>query len=340
MSTTKKKTTEQFVNDAKKVHGDKYDYSKVEYVNGLTEVCIICPIHGEFWQKPKVHLKGCGCTECGKHKSKQKGTIKTRRCSSVSNSKSIYTLDDFLYIANEKYGDRYDYSKMEYVDYETKVCIICPEHGEFWQTPKNHTYGCGCKKCVIDKKKKIFSSNTEEFISKANKVFNNLFSYENVKYVNNLTKVSITCRKHGDFLCTPGNHLRGRGCPICKAENYVYEDRLYNCLLTVFDKDDIVRQYRADWLTNRKSIDFFIPKYNIGIEHQGSQHFKPVKRLGGEEKYLKRIRLDKEKHEECLNNNVKLLYFAYEKYTIPKNYLGTVYGDEKDLIIEIKKLIK
>ena len=72
MGRTKKKTTEEFIKEAKEINGNKYDYSKVVYVNQLTEVCIICPIHGEFWQKPKNHLKGRGCPKCRRHCEKPK----------------------------------------------------------------------------------------------------------------------------------------------------------------------------------------------------------------------------------------------------------------------------
>lgn len=61
---SKKKTTEQFISEAIKVHGDKYDYSKVEYKGCNTDVLIICPIHGEFSQTPTHHLLGCGCKRC------------------------------------------------------------------------------------------------------------------------------------------------------------------------------------------------------------------------------------------------------------------------------------
>lgn len=55
---------DDFILMAKKVHGDKYDYSKVTYINNRTKVCIICPEHGEFWQTPYSHLKGCECPSC------------------------------------------------------------------------------------------------------------------------------------------------------------------------------------------------------------------------------------------------------------------------------------
>ena len=53
--------TVRFIENAKKVHGDKYDYSKVQYVDSDTKVCIVCPIHGEFEQFPGNHLRGYGC---------------------------------------------------------------------------------------------------------------------------------------------------------------------------------------------------------------------------------------------------------------------------------------
>lgn len=117
---------EEFIQQAKEIHGDKYDYSKVQYVNKTTKVCIICPIHGEFWQTPKQHLQGQGCPFC---------------------SNNISSKDFFIYKANITHNNKYDYSKVEYINCSTKVCIICPEHGEFWQYPNSHVRGDGCPYC-------------------------------------------------------------------------------------------------------------------------------------------------------------------------------------------------
>ena len=68
----RKSTQEEFIAKAREVHGEKYDYSKVEYINNRTKVCIICPIHGEFWQTPSNHLHGYECKECGRFKSRRK----------------------------------------------------------------------------------------------------------------------------------------------------------------------------------------------------------------------------------------------------------------------------
>ena len=108
-----KLTTEEFIKKAREVHGDKYDYSKVEYVKSKAKVTIICPEHGEFLQTPQKHLYGQGCPKCG-HKSE-------------------LTTEEFIKKAREVHGDKYDYSNVEYVDAKTNVCIICKQHGVFWQ---------------------------------------------------------------------------------------------------------------------------------------------------------------------------------------------------------------
>jgi hypothetical protein len=120
-------TTEEFIELARKIHGGKYDYSKVEYINNQTKVCIICPKHGEFWQTPQHHLKGFGC----------------KKCSITYN----YTTKEFIEICQKLYGNRYDYSKTVYKNQKTKVCVICPKHGEFYTYPMHHMRGVGCPDC-------------------------------------------------------------------------------------------------------------------------------------------------------------------------------------------------
>jgi len=114
-----------FLSRSKKIHGNKYDYSKVEYINNKTKVCIICPEHGEFWQTPYSHMVGFGCKKCSK----------------------IYDTDSFIKKAKEIYHNKYDYSKVKYIHSKEKVCIICPEHGEFYVTPNNFLKGHSCPIC-------------------------------------------------------------------------------------------------------------------------------------------------------------------------------------------------
>ncbi len=186
---------DEFVSKAKSVHGDKYDYSKVKYVNATTKVCIVCPEHGEFWQKPCEHLKGRGCRKCGWERLKSKA----------------FTTEEFIAKAREVHGDKYDYSKTVYVNQNTKVCIICPEHGEFWQNAGNHLSGKGCVKCVRPNE----GMTTEEFIAKAREVHGDKYDYSKTQYVNTYNDVCIICPVHGEFFQNPYNHLKGRGCPVC-----------------------------------------------------------------------------------------------------------------------------
>ena len=132
-------TTEEFICRAKEIHGDKYDYSKVNYINAHTKICIICPKHGEFWQTPNNHLTKYGCKKCAMD---------------ALTSNKPRSIEEFVKMSRELHGDKYDYSKVEYKNCKTKVCIICPKHGEFWQTPDNHinkTHPQNCPFCSESK---------------------------------------------------------------------------------------------------------------------------------------------------------------------------------------------
>ena len=162
-----------FVNKATKIHNNKYDYSKVDYVDMKTKVCIICPEHGEFWQTPYAHLIGEGCPLCS-HRSFK------------------YTKDEFIKKAREIHGNKYDYSKVDYVNMKTKVCIICPEHGEFWQTPEQHLKGHGCKKCGI---KTIWEKRErktkEQFINELESKFGKIYKYDLIEWKDCHTKIKL-----------------------------------------------------------------------------------------------------------------------------------------------------
>lgn len=200
---SKKKTIEEFLVEAKGIHGEKYDYSKVDYVNNLTKVCIICPEHGEFWQTPKAHICGNGCPKCARK---------------LVGEKSRKSVDDFIRDAKNVHGDKYDYSRVNYVDCETEVCIICPEHGEFWQTPIRHLNSNGCPKCVELKKNSDKLMPSEEFIKRLNAIFGDKYGYERVNYKNTRAQVTLVCKKHGEFTRKASSLLAGYGCPLCKKE--------------------------------------------------------------------------------------------------------------------------
>lgn len=213
-----KMTTEEFITKAREVHGDKYDYSKVEYVNSQTKVCIVCPIHGPFWQTPYSHLSGCGCSACY---SDNRG----------KNRKDRMTTEEFIKKAREIHGDTYSYDKTIYKNSKTPVIITCKIHGDFKQLPNNHLKGHGCKICAnheigqINKVKKqgVPPANkiyNDDFIQKAISVHGDKFSYEHTKYTYARNQITITCNTCGrDFKCVSTDFLKeGYTCPLCKKD--------------------------------------------------------------------------------------------------------------------------
>ena len=192
--------TENFIDKAKKIHGDKYDYSKVNYVNSKTKVCIICPKHGEFWQEPRHHLSKHGCPMCGKENSDRKQSL---------------TLNEFIEKSNQIHNGKYRYDKVNYVNAETKVCIICPKHGEFWQDPHSHLRGQGCPKCGRERNINSIKITNEAFIEKATQIHGGKYDYSKCIYKDSNTKVKIICPIHGEFWQIASSHLNGHGCVKC-----------------------------------------------------------------------------------------------------------------------------
>jgi len=211
---SKRLTTAEFIEKAKKVHGDRYDYSKVEYKTAKEKVHLICPDHGDFWQDAFSHTIGIGCPECGR--------VKT------TNAQKFST-EEFIKRAVEIHGDKYDYSEVDYRTARIKVTIICREHGEFEQIPDAHLRGHGCAKCRDSENSDRNSIGAEEFIRRAREIHGDKYGYELVEYKSGDLKVDIRCKIHGTFKQTPEVHLRGSGCPRCiktlNTEDFVLRAR-------------------------------------------------------------------------------------------------------------------
>jgi hypothetical protein len=104
---------------------------------------------------------------------------------------SQHKKETFILKAQLKHGNKYDYSKVDYQTIHTKVCIICPEHGEFWQEPCFHLSGCGCPKCGIIHTIKSKTSNTLNFINKSIAIHSAFYNYSQVHYINNGNNILI-----------------------------------------------------------------------------------------------------------------------------------------------------
>jgi hypothetical protein len=302
----KKKTTEEFIAQAKAVHGDKYDYSLAEYKNSHIKIKIICKIHGAFWTIPSHHLRKIGCPKCYGHK----------------------TTEDFIKLSKEIHGNKYDYSKSIYVSAKKMVLIICPTHGEFFQTASGHLDGYGCKKCVglnrkttdefivkaqkrhqnrYDYSKSIYISThkpliiicpihgeikqtpanhyrygcfkcfkthkytSEEFIELAIKKHNSKYDYSKVVYEKTNMPIKIICKIHGEFIQLPMTHLRGSNCPHCVRESSSSKNEMYlrELITTHFHKLKLEINFREYYGLRKLELDIWLPEINLAIEWNG-----------------------------------------------------------------------
>jgi hypothetical protein len=289
----------EFINRAKIKHGNKYDYSSVDYNGTKHKVIIICPIHGKFLQSPKTHMNGIGCMQCGHN-----------LCGKL-NTKST---ENFIRESQQIHNNKYDYSKSIYYGGKKKVKITCPIHGEFLQTAEHHLRGCDCPRCSIIDANILKNKTTKIFLENARHIHGESFIYNKVEYTHSKLPVIITCMIHGDFKQTPNSHLQGQGCPFCKSSKG--EQKIRNILIN--KHYNFKEQYRIKECRNKKPLpfDFAILQNNnlIGlIEYQGQQHFQEVKYFGGRKIFeVSKIR-DNIKKEFCYNNKIPLLEITYKE---------------------------
>ena len=206
-----KMTKDEFIVKAKNVHGDKYIYDKVEYVNNHSKICITCPTHGDFLQTPNLHIvKKNGCKKCG---------IEAR-----SENRRM-TTEEFVARAQKINGSVYDYSKVEYVNSQTKVKIKCKIHGSWMTKAELHLRGSKCPKCAINNRPSNKAKTQKQFLKEMKDKYGDMYDFSKVKYVNDRTKVIVICPKHSIFKKTPNALLRG-GCGKC-AKRAKYNTALF-----------------------------------------------------------------------------------------------------------------
>jgi len=277
----RKFTNYEFIKKSKEIHGDRYDYEKVNYTGCDDKVIIICKKHGEFEQTANTHLHGSGCNLCG---NEQTG--------------NHFRHDNTVFImkAIAIHKDKYDYSKVEYTGIDNKIIIVCKIHGEFEQIAYSHINGQGCPTCGKIKNSIQRTSCTDEFIEKSIKIHGNIYDYSSVEYKKSDIKITIICRKHGEFSIKPGNHIQGQGCPLCINKT---EGKLYINLIQFFPS--LQKQFKQQWCKKifHLPFDFCIPEYKIIIELDGRQHFQQVRNWSSPQEQQEN---DKFK-EKCANDN-------------------------------------
>lgn len=353
--------TLQFIEKARAIHGDRYDYSKVVYINNHTKVIIICPEHGEFLVTPARHLYGNKCKQCSRlTQNKNKVTqpvILLTKFNQIHNNKYRYpnlnyktckdkieiicpihgkfyqviayhlsgngcpkcgydkikfqnkcTFKEFLEKANLIHKHYYRYDEKFFINFNSKIKIYCPIHGDFYQRVNAHLRGQGCPKCGYLKTSDANKYTFEEFMEKAKIIHNNKYSYPDPNYVNMETKIGVMCDSHGIFYVAPANHLyRKSGCPSCnssKGEIFISE---------ILDKNTIqyIREYRIPNQKYRFEYDFYLPDYNLLIEFHGIQHYKAIPYFGGSDNFEYVKRNDLFKKELAKMTKYKLIVISY-----------------------------
>jgi hypothetical protein len=356
---SKRLTNEEFIEKARKKHGDKYDYSLVEYENAKTKIEIICEKHGSFYQTPTNHVRGRGCPLC-------------------SYEEKIIDQNKIINRFNKKHGIKYDYSLVVYTGTDNKVEIICSKHGIFEQTPHAHLKGQGCPLCCNN-----FKHTKDSFITKSNEEHNCMYDYSLVNYKNNKTQIKIICPIHGEFLQRPDAHLRGQGCPTCANINrthtiefviekfknvhkskYDYslvkyvnfytkvkiicskhgifeqtphahlkgqgcpicmESKGENKISKILDEKNVkfIREKRFKDCRDKLPLpfDFYLPEYNTCIEYDGTQHYYEIKHWN-DLNYVKKH--DKMKNDYCEEQEINLLRIKYNNNKIEKTILDFI----------------
>jgi len=289
-------TTEQFILKAIKKHGNKYDYSNVNYINSKIKIAITCREHGPYLQVPAYHLSGNGCMKCGKKSL----------CLSIMKTK-----EQFIEEANIIHNNKYDYSKVEYINTQNKVTILCNLHGEFKQTPNKHiSCKSGCNKCGFLSSSLKQRKSTEQFIKDAQMIHGDRYDYSKVNYTMSQEKVIIICKTHGEFEQIACEHLRKRcvNCPRCNPH---------------FSKMQI------QWL------DLLSKMYNIHIQHavNGIEHTIKTTQYKADG-YCKETNTIYEFNGDFWHGNPKL--YKPDDTT----YFGVTYGNLYQKTVKREELIK
>ena len=294
--------TQKFIAKAKGIHGDQYDYSKTVYTGANNPLTIICPVHGEFKKNPWTHLNAKSCSGCGKCADKRRSTRKFK------------DQDEFIKQLHIIYGDKYDYSLVDYKGVRKKVTLICPVHGSFERQASVLLLGVGCRNCEGNY---AFKTNAD-FITEAKGIHGDKYDYSRTAYINAKTKVSINCPIHGEFKQSPRNHVKGSGCPRC-SRTVSKAEMAVETVLKFYNYDYQIQFYFSDCRGKRRALpfDFRVLLRNgsiLMIEVDGDQHRDAVYR---QETLDNIISYDAIKTAYCQKNNIQFERIAYRTEHYP-----------------------
>lgn len=248
---------------ARKVHGDKYDYTKVVYKTAQVKIEIVCPSHGPFWQSSDAHVNGRGCPACGREKSKATAHLSTS------------TQEEYLEKVGKVHGNYYSYDKTKYLGRTKDIIITCPVHGDFQQKASNHLIGAGCPICGIEKAHAHYLQTTNDFITKSKKVHGDKYDYSISEYKGKDHPVIVNCKTHGPFLLKKAHHHylgHQTGCPKCSMSGTSKQEQALAeyvaSLFTGDEKEEILFNTRT--FIKPLELDILVQSRKIAIEYNGS----------------------------------------------------------------------
>ncbi len=205
---SRRKPFEDFLAKAKEVHGDRYNYSRVDFVSFSESVEIVCETHGSFYQTPTVHIKGHGCKACA-----VETTGELKRKSLEDAAPWVFSDPEVTPILST------------YLKATSPMSFVCNRHGEFSRMLNSYKTGYSiCKECNVEKDAQSRSSNTESFIEKAKQIFPD-YDYSRVAYTRVSGYVDVVCEKGHSFSQRAGNLLQGYGCPSCSKTGFSYNKK-------------------------------------------------------------------------------------------------------------------
>ena len=322
-----KLTTDKFIEKAKKVHGDKYDYSLTNYEHSKLPVIIKCSKHDKtFKTTPTVFLSGCvGCHKC----------ITDKR----SNNRKKHNTQSIIEKFKNIHGDKYDYSLVSYENWKIPVKIKCLQHNRIFEIKPYYFISgqLGCYLCTIEKKRtSLLKYDPVTIINKFKSIHGNKYDYSLVKYIDTKKKIKIICPKHGIFEQTPVSHITGRGCKKCgyelNAQNQAMPNKgkslgeLYPNILNIWD-----------WNSNNKSpfeVSYGSKSRVHLICKEGHKHTKSANYITSVNSCVQCNQI-KQKSTPELILLYELKYFYKEISATPE----IINGQSVDILIKSKKII-
>lgn len=287
-------TLNDFLERSLSAHGERYDYSGVEYVGNSSAVNIKCREHGEFLQSPSNHFAGKGCPKCG--------------IGVGGSARNKHSSESFIAKLKEIHGDGIVLESTRYSRWGDRVEVNCSEHGRYMALPAVLLRGGkGCLPCAIRVRGPDLLTK-QEFIDGAEKLHSGKYSYSAVKYLGFAKNVEITCKEHGSFFQTPCNHMQGKGCPKCSGSQSKAEVKLLEWIKESLPGVEVQERQRK--IISPYELDIYVPSLKVAIEFNGLYWHSADKATDSEFRNKHLLKL-----QRCQAAGIRLIQIREDRWT-------------------------